>query len=96
MMAVGEFGDKTQLITITLAANHGPHPAIWFGEMAAIIPVSILNSLFFYRFSELFDARKAHIGGAFIFLFFALDTVLGLTVGFSFWERFIGYVTSLV
>lgn len=96
MMAVGEFGDKTQLITITLAANHGPHPAIWFGEMAAIIPVSILNSLFFHRFSELFNARKAHIAGATIFLFFALDTVLGLTVGFSAWETLVEYVTNIV
>lgn len=86
MMAVGEFGDKTQLITITLAANYGAHPAIWFGEMFAIIPVSLANALFFHRFSGRFDARKAHIAGAAIFLFFAADTVMNLAVGFSVWE----------
>lgn len=86
MMAVGEFGDKTQLITITLAANYGAHPAIWFGEMFAIIPVSLANALFFHRFSGRFDARKAHIVGAVIFLFFAADTVMNLAVGFSLWE----------
>jgi len=86
MMAVGEFGDKTQLITITLAANYGATSAIWFGEMFAIIPVSIANAVFFHRFSGRFDARKAHIVGAAIFLFFAADTVMNLAVGFSVWE----------
>ena len=86
MMAVGEFGDKTQMITITLAANYGAHPGIWLGEMLAIIPVSLANALFFNRFSGKFDARKAHIAGAAIFLFFAADTVMNLVVGFSVWE----------
>lgn len=86
MMAVGEFGDKTQLITVTLAANYGATSAIWFGEMFAIIPVSIANAMFFHRFSGRFDARKAHITGAAIFLFFAADTVMNLAVGFSAWE----------
>ena len=86
MMAVGEFGDKTQLITITLAANYGATSAIWFGEMFAIIPVSLANALFFHRFSGRFDARKAHLAGAAIFLFFAADTVMNLAVGFSVWE----------
>ena len=86
MMAVGEFGDKTQLITITLAANYGATSAIWFGEMFAIIPVSIANAVFFHRFSGRFDARKAHIVGAAIFLFFAADTVMNLVVDFSVWE----------
>lgn len=86
MMAVGEFGDKTQLITVTLAANYGATSAIWFGEMFAIIPVSIANALFFHRFSGRFDARKAHIVGAAIFLFFAADTIMNLAVGFSVWE----------
>ncbi|MDY7083193.1 MAG: TMEM165/GDT1 family protein, partial [Halobacteria archaeon] len=96
MMAVGEFGDKTQWITITLAANYGAHPAIWFGEMLAIIPVSIVNAYFFYRFSHRFDVRKAHIVGALIFLFFAFDTVLSLTVGFSIWETFVGTVADFL
>lgn len=86
MMAVGEFGDKTQFITITLAANYGATSAIWFGEMFAIIPVSIANAMFFHRFSGRFDVRKAHIAGAAIFLFFAADTVMNLAVGFSVWE----------
>jgi len=86
MMAVGEFGDKTQLITITLAANYGATSAIWFGEMFAIIPVSIANAVFFHKFSGRFDARKAHIVGAVIFLFFAADTVMNLVVDLSVWE----------
>ncbi|MCX2819266.1 TMEM165/GDT1 family protein [Haladaptatus sp. F3-133] len=96
MMAVGEFGDKTQLITITLAANYGATSAIWFGEMAAIIPVSLVNALFFYRFSHTFDLRKAHIFGAVVFAFFALDTVLSMATGFSVWETVVGFVSGAV
>jgi len=96
MMAVGEFGDKTQMITITLAANYGAHPGIWIGEMLAIIPVSLANALFFNRFSGKFDARKAHIIGAAIFLFFAADTVMNLTVGVSVWETTVETVGGLL
>uniref|UniRef100_UPI000EFCD4EF TMEM165/GDT1 family protein n=1 Tax=Halalkalicoccus subterraneus TaxID=2675002 RepID=UPI000EFCD4EF len=33
LMATGEFGDKTQLVTIGLAAQYGATSAIWAGEM---------------------------------------------------------------
>jgi putative Ca2+/H+ antiporter (TMEM165/GDT1 family) len=90
MMAAGEFGDKTQFITITLAANYGATSAIWFGEMLAIIPVSLANALFFHRFSHRFDVRKAHLFGALVFAFFAFDITLALTTGFSVWETVVG------
>jgi len=96
MMAVGEFGDKTQLITITLATQYTAGAAIWAGEMAAIIPVSLANALFFYRFSHRFDLRKAHFIGAAVFLFFAADTVLSITTGYSVWEEVVGAVSSMV
>ncbi|WP_336003520.1 TMEM165/GDT1 family protein [Halorientalis halophila] len=96
MMAVGEFGDKTQLVTIGLAIQYGAHPAIWVGEMLAIIPVSLANALFFYRFSHRFDLRKAHLFGAALFAFFGLDTVLSITVGFSIWETLVGAVSGAV
>jgi len=88
-MAVGEFGDKTQLVTIGLAAQYGAHPAIWAGEMLAIIPVSIANALFFHRFAHLVDMRKAHAVAAAIFVFFGLDTILAITIGFSVWEQLV-------
>jgi putative Ca2+/H+ antiporter (TMEM165/GDT1 family) len=96
MMAVGEFGDKTQLVTISLATQYSAGAAIWAGEMAAIIPVSLANALFFYRFSHRFNLRKAHFIGAGIFLFFAADTVLSITTGYSVWEAAIGAVSSLL
>jgi putative Ca2+/H+ antiporter (TMEM165/GDT1 family) len=89
MMAAGEFGDKTQIITIGLAADYGATPAIWVGEMLAIVPVSMANAYFFDRFAGTFDARKAHLGSAGLFFFFALDTVLAVTVGFSVWEHLV-------
>ncbi len=94
MMAAGEFGDKTQLVTISLALQYGANPAIWVGEMLAIIPVSIANAVFFYRFAQDFDVRKAHFFGAGLFAFFGLDTVLSLTVGYSVWEHLVGAIST--
>ncbi|NEU56848.1 TMEM165/GDT1 family protein [Halorussus sp. MSC15.2] len=96
MMAAGEFGDKTQLVTIGLAVRFGAEPAIWAGEMLAIIPVSIANAFFFHKFSGKFDVRKAHYGGALLFLFFGLDTVLSILTGFSVWETAVGTVAGAI
>jgi putative Ca2+/H+ antiporter (TMEM165/GDT1 family) len=96
MMAAGEFGDKTQLVTIGLAAEYGATPAIWAGEMLAIIPVSLANAYFFHRFSHRFDLRKAHYFGAGLFAFFGLDTVLAMLTGFSVWETVVEVVSGVV
>jgi putative Ca2+/H+ antiporter (TMEM165/GDT1 family) len=97
MMVFGEFGDKTQLVTITLAGNYPEHlAAIWVGEMLAIIPVSLANAYFFSRFSHRFNARKAHLAGAAVFAFFAVDTVLGLLTGFSVWETAVETLASVL
>jgi putative Ca2+/H+ antiporter (TMEM165/GDT1 family) len=94
MMAAGEFGDKTQLITITLAAQYGAHPGIWIGEMLVIIPVSLANAYFFHTFSHKFDVRKAHMAGALIFAFFAADTLLAVATGFSVWETVVSTISE--
>jgi putative Ca2+/H+ antiporter (TMEM165/GDT1 family) len=96
MMAAGEFGDKTQLVTIGLAAQYSAGTAIWAGEMLAIIPVSLLNAFFFYRFSHRFDVRKAHFAGAALFFFFGLDTVLAITTGFSVWETVVSAAANVI
>ena len=96
LMAAGEFGDKTQLVTISLAATYGAHPGIWAGEMLAIIPVSPANAYFFHRFSHAVDLRKAHYAGAVIFLFFGVDTALSLLTGFSLWETAVSAVSEAV
>ena len=96
MMAVGEFGDKTQLVTIGLAVQYGATPAIWLGEMLAIIPVSLANAFLFHRFSHRFDVRLAHLFAAGLFAFFALDTVLAIVTGVSVWETVVGAVSDAV
>jgi putative Ca2+/H+ antiporter (TMEM165/GDT1 family) len=96
MMAAGEFGDKTQLITISLAVQYGATPAIWAGEMLAIIPVSLANAYFFDRFAGRVDLRKAHLVSAALFAFFGLDTVLSIVADVSVWETFVAAVSSAV
>jgi putative Ca2+/H+ antiporter (TMEM165/GDT1 family) len=97
MMAFGEFGDKTQLVTISLATQYGAFPtAIWTGEMLAIVPVSLANAYFFHRFSHRFDLRKAHFAGAALFGFFALDFAAKVLVGFSLWETGIDALAGAV
>jgi putative Ca2+/H+ antiporter (TMEM165/GDT1 family) len=96
LMAVGEFGDKTQLVTFGLAAQYGAHPAIWAGEMLAIIPVSLANAYFFYRYAHRVDLRKAHYAGGTIFLFFGLDTALSILTGDSVWETAVSAVSEAV
>jgi putative Ca2+/H+ antiporter (TMEM165/GDT1 family) len=96
LMAAGEFGDKTQLVTIGLAAQYGATAAIWLGEMLAIIPVSLLNAYIFSRFAHLFEARTVHFIAAGLFAFFGLDTVLAMATDVSVWETIIGAVADTV
>ncbi|MFO7927510.1 MAG: TMEM165/GDT1 family protein [Halobacteriota archaeon] len=96
MMAAGEFGDKTQLVTIGLAAQYSAGSAIWLGEMLAIVPVSLVNAFFFHRFSGRFDVRKAHAAGAVMFLFFGADTVLAMTTDVSVWDYAVSAVSGLL
>jgi putative Ca2+/H+ antiporter (TMEM165/GDT1 family) len=96
LMAFGEFGDKTQLVTIGLAAQYAYSTAIWVGEMAAIIPISLLNALFFFKFSHRFDLRKAHLGSAFLFGFFGLDTLQATFTGVSVWETIVSTIGALL
>ncbi|WP_049985802.1 TMEM165/GDT1 family protein [Halobellus rufus] len=94
LMVTGEFGDKTQLVTIGLAVQYGATSAIWVGEMLAIIPISLANAYFFHAFAHRVDMRKAHFAAAALFAFFGLDTVLSILTGFSLWESFIGAVSA--
>ncbi|PSQ60039.1 hypothetical protein BRD18_01995 [Halobacteriales archaeon SW_7_71_33] len=86
MMFAGEFGDKTQLVTIGLAAQYGATSAIWVGEMLAIVPVSLANAYLFHRFSGRFDLRTAHLVSALLFAFFGIDTLQAVVTGVSVWE----------
>ncbi|WP_224447462.1 TMEM165/GDT1 family protein [Haloprofundus salilacus] len=96
MMVAGEFGDKTQLVTIGLAAQYGASSAIWAGEMLAIVPVSLANAYIFHKFAHAVDMRKAHFAGAALFLLFGLDVLLSVATGFSAWEALVAAVADAV
>jgi len=96
LMVTGEFGDKTQLVTIGLAVQYGATSAIWAGEMLAIIPVSLANAYLFHTFAHRVNMRKAHLASAALFAFFGADTVLSIATGFSVWETVVGAVSAAV
>lgn len=96
MMAAGEFGDKTQLVTIGLAVQYGATSAIWLGEMIAIIPVSLANAYLFHRFSDRFNVRTVHYLGALMFAFFGVDAVLGMATGVSVWDGIVGVISDVL
>jgi putative Ca2+/H+ antiporter (TMEM165/GDT1 family) len=96
LTATGEFGDKTQLVTIGLAVRYGATSAIWAGEMLAIIPISLANAYFFHTFAHRFDMRRAHLASAALFAFFGADTVLSIVADVSVWETFIRAVSGLI
>jgi putative Ca2+/H+ antiporter (TMEM165/GDT1 family) len=84
--AFGEFGDKTQLVTIGLAAQYGAHPAIWLGEMLVIIPMSLLTAFVFDRGARrLTDEHRRWLffGSALLFVAFAADIAAAYWVGIS-------------
>ena len=82
-MAVAEFGDKTQLITISLAATYGANPAIWVGEMAAIVPVSTLTAVTFARTTQYLNMTLIRRVAAAMFLVFAGDIASTYLLGIS-------------
>jgi putative Ca2+/H+ antiporter (TMEM165/GDT1 family) len=85
--AFGEFGDKTQLVTIGLAVQYGASPAIWLGEMLVIIPLSLLNALVFHKGSHTLTPRRRvyiYLGSAALFLLFAADTAAAYLLGGGF------------
>jgi putative Ca2+/H+ antiporter (TMEM165/GDT1 family) len=85
--AFGEFGDKTQVVTIGLAVQYGAHPAIWLGEMLVIIPVSLATALVSYRFSHRLTPERRrfiYLGSAALFFLFAADVAAGYLFGGGF------------
>ena len=94
MMAAGEVGDKTQLVTISLAVQYDFPSAIWVGEMLAILPVSLANALFFRRFAHKVNLRTAHYVGSGLFAFFGLDLLLSVATGYSLWRTIVQAVSG--
>ncbi|ERG96566.1 TMEM165/GDT1 family protein [Haloquadratum walsbyi] len=96
LMVTGEFGDKTQLVTIGLAVQYGATSAIWIGEMLAIIPISLANAYLFHSFSGRLNMRTAYLGSALLFAFFGIDSMMAILFDFSVWEIIIGEITTIV
>ena len=84
LLVLGEFGDKTQLVTIGLAVQYGANPGIWVGEMLAIVPVSLATALAFDRLAGRYDTNWLYRLSAAVFLLFAADIAATYLLGISF------------
>lgn len=83
LFAVGEIGDKTQLITIALAVRYGADPAVWLGVMAAFVPVTAVTAVASARLSDRVRPELVRrIAGA-VFLAFGVDALAGALFGRS-------------
>lgn len=83
VMLLGEFGDKTQIITISLAAQYGTAWEIWAGEMLAIVPVTFLNAVVISGFVEKYDNDRIKYGASILLVVFAFDIFLSQATGYS-------------
>lgn len=82
-MVVGEFGDKTQLVTVALAVQYGAHPGIWVGEMLAVVPASLLTATLASRSAGWLDPGAIRAGAAGVFLALAADLAAARLLGVS-------------
>lgn len=83
IMVFGEFGDKTQIITLSLAAKYGSSWQIWAGEMLAIIPVTLANALLVSKFTEKYNSKKLKYASVILLILFSIDIFLSQAIGFS-------------
>ena len=83
IMVFGEFGDKTQIITLSLAAKYGASWQIWAGEMLAIIPITIANALLVSQFTDKYNSRALKYIATILLVLFSIDIFLSQAIGFS-------------
>lgn len=83
IMMFGEFGDKTQIITLSLAAKYGASWQIWAGEMLAIIPVTLANAFLVSKFTEKYNSKKLKYIAVILLVLFSIDIFLSQAIGFS-------------
>ncbi|MCS7131112.1 MAG: TMEM165/GDT1 family protein, partial [Hadesarchaea archaeon] len=75
IVALAEFGDKTQLATITLAARCKPLP-VFFGAMLAVLLVDGLSVAVGGALAEALPRKWVGVGSGLVFIFFGIHTLL--------------------
>ena len=75
IVALAEFGDKTQLAAISLAARCGALP-VFFGAMLAVLLVDGLSVLLGGALAELLPKTWVSAGSGLVFIFFGVYTLL--------------------
>jgi len=78
MIVLTEFGDKTQIVTIALAARFAQPIAVFFGVMLAFVIVDGLSILLAGRIGKRLPTRKVKTVSAFMFIVLGILTLLGI------------------
>src|SRR3989339_1493394 len=72
---IAELGDKTQLATLTLAAQYGSPFKVWLGATLAMISVNLLALIIGIYLKKFIPEEKIKIFGGIIFLIFGIITL---------------------
>jgi putative Ca2+/H+ antiporter (TMEM165/GDT1 family) len=72
LIAIAEFGDKTQLAVIALSAQYGAPLQVFVGTMLAMTFLTAVGSVFGKIISRYISARYIRIGASLIFLAFGI------------------------
>ncbi|MEM2908335.1 MAG: TMEM165/GDT1 family protein [Candidatus Hadarchaeales archaeon] len=75
IVALAEFGDKTQLAAITLATRGRPLP-VFSGAMLAVLLVDGLSVLVGGALAEVLPTKWMGVGSGLVFIFFGIYTLL--------------------
>lgn len=78
MIVLTELGDKTQIVTIALAARFAQPIAVFVGVMLAFVMVDGLSILLAGRIGKRLQTRKVKTVSAFMFIVLGILTLLGI------------------
>jgi putative Ca2+/H+ antiporter (TMEM165/GDT1 family) len=81
LVSVLEFGDKTQLAVITLAAEYNAPIQVFIGVMLAVTLLTAVGTIFGKILSRYISARYVKIGSGLVFLIFGFLFLFGVLSG---------------
>ena len=83
MVFLAELGDKTQLATFSLSADHNSKLSVFLGSASALVLSSLIAVLFGAAFSRFVPAHYIKIGAGLFFIVVGIWTLSSAVKAFS-------------